>query len=472
MDPDCDSYPEFLGRFGPDPIDQNCDGSVNSNDGCGIHGPEGTFGTPFNEAAGGVFATEWLERKISIWFFRHGEEPADLLAGTPDPKTWTQTPYAAFPLEANCASTHFQDMQIVFDLTFCGAFAGNTYTPQCMAANREALCKDAQLTGATSMCYTAIQAARARLSSGTAPPEYGGCLSADSTNDEIQAVLYVNREGNCIRPCGIDMIHTCTPGDAAAVMCSDIDQDAVLAAANGGVDACNKNIDWVIIHGLVEHPEWYDTSGLTATSDRRAVQAWLFHLGDGGAGGCMKPCDLTGLDLPFDPGPGRLRNRPPLQPPSDSVGMCNEQTLYNPESFKDAFWAVNSIKVYQPVGRVETCDDGEMGSGEAGIDCGGPCPPCKGSQTQTCGTPVPGNACYANVQWALEHGLPEHPEWYAGSCLTGESDPSAVQAWFYSRMPQEQCPRPCGDLSALDLCFEPTVGGTNCGSCDAGGGGH
>jgi hypothetical protein len=34
---------------------------------------------------GGVYITEWLDRKISIWFFHHGEEPKDYLEGKPDP---------------------------------------------------------------------------------------------------------------------------------------------------------------------------------------------------------------------------------------------------------------------------------------------------------------------------------------------------------------------------------------------------
>ena len=33
------------------------------------------------------------------------------------------------------------------------------------------------------------------------------------------------------------------------------------------------------------HPEWYVGSGLTPQADRRAAQAWMFHLGAGNGPG-------------------------------------------------------------------------------------------------------------------------------------------------------------------------------------------
>ena len=116
-----------------------------------------------------------------------GEEPADFLAGTPDPRTWP-TPYAAFPTQANCASTHFEDMQLVFDLTFCGGFAGNTYDDTC--GDQPAACKTCKVrdTGAAAECWTAVAAAQAMLQDRTQTPprDFGGCLNADSTVREIQ----------------------------------------------------------------------------------------------------------------------------------------------------------------------------------------------------------------------------------------------------------------------------------------------
>ena len=117
-----------------------------------------------------------------------------------------------------------------------------------------------------------------------------------------------------------------------------------------------------------------------------------------------------------------------------------------------------------------------MGGGEEGVDCGGPCPSCDAARGSPpaehgrCSDPLPGSPCQINIAWALEHGLPEHPEWYSGSCLDANADPKAVQAWFYSRMPDQGCGQPCGDLQQLNLCFEPSIGGANCGVCPTYGG--
>lgn len=458
MNPACSDYPNMTGSF---PAERDCDGSANGNAGCGIQHPaHGTFGAPLNSQGGGVFAAEWMERSIKIWFFTHDNVPRDLHAGTPEPRGWG-APYAAWPLEANCASTHFEDLQIVFDTTFCGPFASSTYGQQCHdqpASCHTATAADSRAAGKSfARCWAAITAAKAKLQA----PEFGGCLSATSTDAEIQAVLFANSAGGCVRPCGVDMSTTCTPGPGTALTCSDAAADL---AANPQ-DSCNQNIDWVVSHGLFEHPDWYTGSGLSPTSDRRAIQAWLFHKG---TGGCMLPCgDIASLNLPFNPGPGRPKLRTHvLTPPTDAAKRCEEKTLWEPAAFQKAFWDVKSVKVFQPTGLVQTCRDGVQGEGEQGVDCGGPCPPCKaGSQRGACGTPIPGDACYTNVRWALAQGLPKHPEWYAGSCLGAHSDPVAVQAWFYARMPEQACPRPCGDLSHLHLCFQPTIGGKNCGTC-------
>ena len=104
--------------------------------------PSGVWG-----AGGGTIATQWLERSITVWFFPRGQEPADLQGEHPQPETWG-VPHAAFPLEANCASTHFEDLQLVFDTTFCGGFAGgNAYSETCHDAPLP--CRDALVGDAT-----------------------------------------------------------------------------------------------------------------------------------------------------------------------------------------------------------------------------------------------------------------------------------------------------------------------------------
>jgi hypothetical protein len=83
-----------------------------------------TFGSGFNDNQGGVYATEWTSDAIKIWFFPRGAIPVDVSSANPDPTGWG-TPTSLFtgtttaPIDA-----HFEEMQIIFDLTFCGQWAG------------------------------------------------------------------------------------------------------------------------------------------------------------------------------------------------------------------------------------------------------------------------------------------------------------------------------------------------------------
>ena len=65
-----------------------------------------------------------------MWFFPAGSEP-DM--ASPDPDSWG-TPYAYFSLGSECPSSHFSDMEIIFDLTFCGDWDEWTY-PTCAASH-------------------------------------------------------------------------------------------------------------------------------------------------------------------------------------------------------------------------------------------------------------------------------------------------------------------------------------------------
>ncbi|KAF7134188.1 hypothetical protein CNMCM5793_005867 [Aspergillus hiratsukae] len=94
------------------------------NAGCGIADPSSqTYGSGFNSAGGGVYATEWTSDGISIWFFGRGGIPGDISAGAPNPSGWG-TPVAKFAAGSCDFEEHFREMQIIFDTTFCGAWAG------------------------------------------------------------------------------------------------------------------------------------------------------------------------------------------------------------------------------------------------------------------------------------------------------------------------------------------------------------
>lgn len=97
------------------------------NAGCGILSTDtSNFGAGFNAIGGGVYATEWTSNAISIWFFPRQNIPADITANTPDASKWG-TPLAHYAGNCNIDS-HFQNMNLVFDTTFCGAWAGQDWT--------------------------------------------------------------------------------------------------------------------------------------------------------------------------------------------------------------------------------------------------------------------------------------------------------------------------------------------------------
>lgn len=394
MEPSCALYPNMTGEFKGH---TDCNTEIDGNSGCAIFGPENSYGAPLNARGGGVIVAEWREEQVSAWFFEHGKEPADLISNSPEPDTWP-TPYAAFPLEANCAGTHFEDLQLVFDTTFCGGFAGGTYGSKSFGQSDgsktcadEALpCHTAGATDSDTRCFDAIAKVHTQVSAGHLDPQHGACLSRTSTNTEIQAVMFANRENSdmhCVRPCGVDMAEVCVPQDADAT-----------SNCGAASPTCAKNVQWMRTDGLVNNPQWYDGSGLTPKSSPEAMQAWLYHLGSPNDGGCSLPCNVLSLNLPFDAvRPGWIK--PDVH--SNPVEVCNERVLWQPEKFKEAYWSVKKVQVFQPTGTRTSCTDGEMNGGEAGIDCGGPsphdCPSVMEGDGDICRDYLPGEPCDVNV---------------------------------------------------------------------------
>lgn len=117
----------------------NCDVNAPNqaqNSGCSIIANSVlTFGTGFNAAGGGVYATQWTSSAIDIWYFPRGSIPSDITAGTPNPgiSSWG-SPASVFTGDFDM-DQHFTDLNIVFDTTFCGQWAGNVWssTPTCAA---------------------------------------------------------------------------------------------------------------------------------------------------------------------------------------------------------------------------------------------------------------------------------------------------------------------------------------------------
>lgn len=104
-----------------------------SNAGCGVESTTPTsYGTAFNAAGGGVYATEWTSSAIKIWYFPQTALPRDIASGSPNPSRWG-VPQANFAGGCNI-DAHFTNHQIVFDLTFCGDWAGNVWSSSSCSA--------------------------------------------------------------------------------------------------------------------------------------------------------------------------------------------------------------------------------------------------------------------------------------------------------------------------------------------------
>lgn len=128
---------DFSGHWamGIDRKSTNCDVGAPGqygNQGCGQMGPKGSMGTEFNSQGGGTYAAEWDPEAgyIRTWFWKHGEEPLDVQQGEPDPGRWDQ-PYSFFRLGDMCPASHFRDMRLIFDLTFCGDLGNPTFATGC-----------------------------------------------------------------------------------------------------------------------------------------------------------------------------------------------------------------------------------------------------------------------------------------------------------------------------------------------------
>ncbi|MCJ1376361.1 hypothetical protein MMC20_007603 [Loxospora ochrophaea] len=142
----------FSGNLTTPNCDVNAPGQ-SPNAGCQVMAPTSatnTFGSGFNSAGGGIYATEFTSRFIRIWFFPRSQIPADLLLSSPttttttspDPSTWGP-PLAQFSGPQCDMASRFQNLQIVIDTTFCGAWAGSVWgSGGCAASTGYATCQD------------------------------------------------------------------------------------------------------------------------------------------------------------------------------------------------------------------------------------------------------------------------------------------------------------------------------------------
>jgi hypothetical protein len=120
-----------------------------ANQGCNQMGPPGSIGKSFNRQGGGTFAAEWdpdgrsgAAPGMRVWYWPSGQVPRDILVHEPAPSTWG-APYSQFSLAGEvCPSSHFKNMRLVLDITFCGDLGEPTYKHMCPELAKEHSCRD------------------------------------------------------------------------------------------------------------------------------------------------------------------------------------------------------------------------------------------------------------------------------------------------------------------------------------------
>lgn len=109
-------------------ISHSCWNETDDNAGCGVKGPQNTFGEAFNNIGGGIYAMEWRDAGIRVWFFDRSNIPADIPSEVtnstaPDPSMWPKA-LADFP-NTNCdIGNHFKNQSIITNIDLCGQWAG------------------------------------------------------------------------------------------------------------------------------------------------------------------------------------------------------------------------------------------------------------------------------------------------------------------------------------------------------------
>lgn len=148
------SSPGALALAGTKLVSSNCQG----NKGCtqATHPTSNNYGAGFNAAGGGVYALEWTDAAIRVWFFPRASALATQLSSSSPPKNTTTlgeapppdpatfgTPLAVFTGGPACPiGSHFANHNLVFDTTFCGDWAGKVWASEPACAALAAKCED------------------------------------------------------------------------------------------------------------------------------------------------------------------------------------------------------------------------------------------------------------------------------------------------------------------------------------------
>ena len=185
------------GSFSGSIATSNCDVNAPNqatNQGCSIDTQNGaTYGTGFNSQAGGVYATEWTSESISIWYFPRSAIPSDITSGTPNPSGWGM---ALSSFSGACdLDAHVDNMQIVFDTTFCGDWAGNAFTTDATCSPLATTCQDYVQNNPSAFAetYWSVNSLRVYQQSGEAVPTPSATVTptASATGFPETSTIYV-----------------------------------------------------------------------------------------------------------------------------------------------------------------------------------------------------------------------------------------------------------------------------------------
>ncbi|KAL2757499.1 glycoside hydrolase family 16 protein [Sodiomyces alcalophilus JCM 7366] len=85
------------------------------------------YGDGFNDIGGGVYAIQWTDEHISVWFFPRGRIPDNVESDSPDPSAWGPA-LARFNGGEEChLPDHFKKQSLVFNIALCGEWAGRVW---------------------------------------------------------------------------------------------------------------------------------------------------------------------------------------------------------------------------------------------------------------------------------------------------------------------------------------------------------
>lgn len=104
-----------------------CQSQATDNRGCGfLDTDSSSFGEGFNSARGGVYAHNWNDDGVSIWFFSRDQIPLDITTEQPNPSSWGP-PSAAWSSQYCDISSALYNHTLIINTSLCGDWARDAY---------------------------------------------------------------------------------------------------------------------------------------------------------------------------------------------------------------------------------------------------------------------------------------------------------------------------------------------------------